>query len=81
MKPSFRVKFLVSALTALCGHGAAVAENILEVYRQALTSNPQILQDKAERDQVHAQTGVAMSVLLPQISGSFGYEYTDYIKM
>lgn len=51
----------------------ALADDLLQVYQQALANDPVVLQSKAERDAAYAGITTTRAALLPQISGSIGY--------
>lgn len=66
---------------SLCGLSfASQAEDLMAIYQQSLATNPEILQAQADRDTVLARVGISLSSLLPQLSASLGYNWsqTDY---
>ena len=69
----FKLKSVCAALALAASSGAAYADNLLQIYQQALTSDPIVLQAKAQRDSLYAQIDQRRAGLLPTISGSVGY--------
>lgn len=52
------------------------AENLLQVYKQAQLSNPDLRKEFAERDAVFEKINQARSSLLPQLGLDAGYSYS-----
>ncbi|QSX29497.1 outer membrane channel protein TolC [Shewanella cyperi] len=69
----FKIRSLCAALTLAASAQAVQADDLLQIYQQALTSDPLVLQAKAQRDTLYAQIEENRSPLLPTISGSIGY--------
>lgn len=64
------LKPMMAFAALLCASPALHAENLLDIYRQALEADPQV---KAAQMQImvgEAQTGQALSAMLPQITAS-----------
>ncbi|EPC4489373.1 outer membrane channel protein TolC [Serratia liquefaciens] len=53
------------------------AENLLQVYKQARESNPDLRKTAADRDAAFEKINEARSPLLPQLGLSAGYDYTN----
>ncbi|CAI1155017.1 Outer membrane protein tolC precursor [Serratia entomophila] len=53
------------------------AENLLQVYKQARESNPDLRKTAADRDAAFEKINEARSPLLPQLGLSAGYTYTN----
>ncbi len=51
----------------------ALADDLLQVYQQALANDPVVNQAKAQRDAAYSGITISRANLLPQISGSVGY--------
>ncbi|NRA70360.1 MAG: outer membrane channel protein TolC [Gammaproteobacteria bacterium] len=62
-------KLLISVSLGLISYGAS-ADNLHQIYQQALQGDPQIKQAQANRDAKFEAINQTRSVLLPQISGS-----------
>ncbi|WP_417345268.1 outer membrane channel protein TolC [Ferrimonas sp.] len=73
-----RTKF--RALTLALGLAGATlpahADDLYQIYQQALTKDPVLLQSKATRDAAFEAIDQSRASLLPQISGSLGYGYS-----
>ncbi len=69
----FKIKSVCAALALAASSTAAYADNLLQIYQQALTSDPIVLQAKAQRDSLYAKIDQNRAGLLPTISGSVGY--------
>lgn len=67
----------VSIAIAISSH-TAYAENLEQIYQQALTNDPLVLQAKAQRDAVYAQVDQSRAPLLPSISANIGYGKSWY---
>ncbi|ATW34142.1 MULTISPECIES: outer membrane channel protein TolC [Candidatus Williamhamiltonella] len=68
--------FFLIGLNLLCFSSISEAENLLQVYRQAKSSNPDLRSAAAERDIAYEKINESRSSLLPQIglSGLYGYQ-------
>lgn len=78
-----RLKLKLVALAFLsCAASQAVAEDLLDIYKEAFIKDPQILQSKAERDSAFAAIGEANAALLPQIdvTGSVSRTSSGIVK-
>ena len=64
---------LLSLVVGLGVSTSALADNLMQVYQQALSSDPVVNRAKAQRDAAYEGIPIARSSLLPQISGSVGY--------
>ncbi|CNJ78659.1 outer membrane channel protein TolC [Yersinia aldovae] len=53
------------------------AENLLQVYKQARDSNPDLRKSAADRDAAYEKINQARSPLLPQLGLGAGYTYTN----
>lgn len=53
------------------------AENLLQVYKQARESNPDLRKSAADRDAAFEKINEARSPLLPQLGLTAGYDYTN----
>ncbi len=51
----------------------ALADDLLQVYQQALANDPVVNQAKAQRDAAYSGITISRANLLPQISGTVGY--------
>ncbi|MDF0534088.1 outer membrane channel protein TolC [Shewanella yunxiaonensis] len=69
----FKIRTLCAALTLAASAHAAHADDLLQIYQQALKSDPVVLQAKAQRDQLYEAIEVNRASLLPTISGQIGY--------
>lgn len=76
----FKMGSLYAALTFAVMAPAVQADDLMQIYQQALTSDPVVLQAKAQRDRLYAQIEQSRSPLLPTISGTVGYSkaWNDY---
>lgn len=73
-------KTLIAAIVGLSGALTAplsYAEDLLQVYQIATANDPTVLKAKAQADAQSYQSDQALSVLLPQIGVSMGYDNTD----
>lgn len=75
MKKLINIKVLLIAAGALLSSGTASAASLLEIYQQALQSDPSIHEAEARRMAALEAKPQARSLLLPQIS--FSGDYTD----
>lgn len=72
----FVVRACAAAIVAVLGVGGAAsaqAENLMDVYRQALHADPTLMQAEAQKRIGHEGAVQSRSVLLPQINGSVSY--------
>ncbi|MGB0895654.1 MAG: outer membrane channel protein TolC [Parashewanella sp.] len=69
----FKMKSVCAALALAASSTAAYADNLMQIYQQALTNDPVVLQAKAQRDSMYAKIDETRAGLLPSISGSVGY--------
>ncbi|HEX5960012.1 MAG TPA: TolC family outer membrane protein [Rhodanobacteraceae bacterium] len=71
----FRAGVLAAALALACGHAASAhAENLMDAYRQALTSDPLLQQAEAQSRIGEAGAAQSRALLLPQINGSVNFQ-------
>jgi len=63
---------LIVGFTALAGHSAANAEDLISVYQQAKMSDPSVLKAEAQYRASEDGIDLARSVLLPQINANAG---------
>lgn len=77
MKISNKIKYLIAALGVLSFAGTAQASSLLEIYQQALQSDPQIHEAEARRLAALEAKPQARGVLFPQISGSSSWSSVD----
>ncbi len=75
--PAFRA-FAIAIVTALATVGAASAhaEDLMDVYRQALQADPVLRQAEAQSRIGHEGMVQSRALLLPQIGGSVSYNYS-----
>ncbi len=71
------MKKFIQSLLCLCLFGVAEAENLSEVYQKALQFNPTYLGAAANTKVAQDQIAIARSALLPQLSASGNYQYTN----
>ncbi|USD37057.1 outer membrane channel protein TolC [Ferrimonas sp. SCSIO 43195] len=71
------MRFKFRAMTIALGLASATlpaqADDLYQIYQQALTKDPVLLQAKATRDAAFEAIDQSRASLLPQISGSLGY--------
>ena len=77
MKKTSYFKCLSLVLGALIGSGTSQAESLLEVYQQALQSDPLIHEADARRLAAEEAAPQARSRLFPQIQANAGWNSTD----
>ncbi|ABZ78198.1 type I secretion outer membrane protein, TolC family [Shewanella halifaxensis HAW-EB4] len=70
----FKIRSLCAALTLAATAQAAHADDLLQIYQQALTSDPIVLQAQAQRDALYEQIEENRAPLLPTISANVGYD-------
>lgn len=64
---------LLSLIIGLGTTASAFADDLFQVYQQALASDPLVNQAKAQRDAAYQGIGISRAALLPQISATVGY--------
>ncbi|QFU24448.1 outer membrane channel protein TolC [Shewanella eurypsychrophilus] len=69
----FKIRTICAALTLAVTTSAVQADDLLQIYQQALTSDPIALQAQAQRDTLYQQIEENRAPLLPTISASVGY--------
>ncbi|MBW8182646.1 outer membrane channel protein TolC [Shewanella nanhaiensis] len=69
----FKIRTICAALTLAATSSAVQADDLLQIYQQALTSDPVALQAQAQRDSLYEQIEENRAPLLPTISASVGY--------
>lgn len=77
MKISNNIKYLFVALGVLSFAGTAQASSLLEIYQQALQSDPQIHEAEARRLAALEAKPQARGVLFPQIGGTSSWSTVD----
>lgn len=75
----FTIRTLCAAMAIAATSSAAYADNLEQIYQQALTNDPIVLQAKAQRDAMYAKVDESRAPLLPTISANvgFGQTWTD----
>lgn len=73
------MKKVLSLLIGLCISSCAFAENLLEVYEQAKSNNPELYSASAQKDKAHAAVAGSRAALLPQLglTGSYGITHGE----
>lgn len=76
---------LLSLMIGMGITSSALADDLLQVYQQALANDPLVNQAKAQRDAAYEGISISRASLLPQISGTVGYtmgssERTDFAQ-
>lgn len=66
-------KSILSLLVGLSVATQACADDLYQVYQQAMVKDPTINRAQAERDSAFAGISISRAALLPQISGSISY--------
>ncbi|WP_350431710.1 outer membrane channel protein TolC [Shewanella sp. H8] len=74
----FKIGSLYAALAFAIAAPAAQADDLLQIYQQALTSDPIVLQAKAQRDALYESIEENRAPLLPTVSASVGYAKSWY---
>ncbi|GLP97232.1 outer membrane channel protein TolC [Paraferrimonas sedimenticola] len=69
-----KLRSLCASLGLMTIAGTASADDLLQIYQQALASDPIVIQAKADRDRLYESIRENRSVLLPTISGNIGYD-------
>lgn len=75
----FSLRTLCAAMAMTAASSAAYADNLEQIYQQALVNDPIVLQAKAQRDAMYAKVDESRAPLLPTISANvgFGQSWTD----
>ncbi|MDB0034741.1 outer membrane channel protein TolC [bacterium] len=75
----FKIRTICAALTLATTACAVQADDLLQIYQQALISDPVALQAQAQRDALYEKIAEGRAPLLPTISASVGYNksWTD----
>ena len=71
---------LLSLVIGVSMTTGALADDLMQVYQQALANDPLVNQAKAQRDAAFEGISLSRASLLPQISGSVGYTYYKIMK-
>ncbi|MEC4728585.1 outer membrane channel protein TolC [Shewanella sp. D64] len=69
----FKIRTICAALTLAATTSAVQADDLLQIYQQALTNDPIVLQAQAQRDSLYEKIEENRAPLLPTISASVGY--------
>ncbi|MCE9677593.1 outer membrane channel protein TolC [Shewanella sp. AS1] len=69
----FKISTLCAALTLAAASSVVHADDLLQIYQQALTNDPVALQAQSQRDRLYEQIEENRAPLLPTISASVGY--------
>ncbi|WP_372872171.1 outer membrane channel protein TolC [Shewanella sp.] len=69
----FKLSSLCAAVVLAAGTSSASADDLLQIYQQALTNDPLVLQAQAQRNALYAQIEENRAPLLPTISANVGY--------
>ena len=69
----FTIRTLCAAMAMTAASSAAYADNLEQIYQQALTNDPIVLQAQAQRDAMYAKVDESRSPLLPSITANVGY--------
>lgn len=70
----FKFSSLCAAVVLAAGASNVHADDLLQIYQQALTSDPLVLQAQAQRNALYAQIEENRAPLLPTISANVGYD-------
>ncbi|QJR80380.1 outer membrane channel protein TolC [Alteromonas pelagimontana] len=68
---------LLSLIIGLGITSSALADDLLQVYQQALSSDPVVNRAQAERDAAYSGIPISRANLLPQIAGTVGYTFAS----
>ena len=68
---------ILLCLSLTCFSTMSQSENLLQVYQQARTSNPELRKSAADRDAAFEKINEARSPLLPQLGLGADYNYTN----
>lgn len=69
----FRIRSLCAAISLAAASTAVHAEDLLQIYQQALTNDPVVLQAQAQRNALYEKIEESRAPLLPTLSASVGY--------
>ncbi|MCL2918439.1 outer membrane channel protein TolC [Shewanella litorisediminis] len=69
----FKLSSLCAAVLLAAGASNVHADDLLQIYQQALTNDPLVLQAQAQRNALYAQIEENRAPLLPTISANVGY--------
>ena len=72
-----KIRIILALLIALSFSPAATAENLLEIYQRALRQDPALREAEANRLATLESKPQAISALLPQLTASGGYGYSQ----
>ncbi|SHH95147.1 outer membrane channel protein TolC [Ferrimonas marina] len=75
---NLKLRSVCVAVGLACSSMAAQADDLLQIYQQALMKDPILLQAKASRDAAYEVIGQSRASLLPQVNASLGYSNTFY---
>ncbi|MBY6188261.1 outer membrane channel protein TolC [Marinobacter hydrocarbonoclasticus] len=75
---NFKLRSVCLAVGLASASYAAQADDLLQIYQQALAKDPILLQAKANRDAAYEAIGESRASLLPQINATLGYSNTLY---
>ncbi|MGL5047240.1 MAG: outer membrane channel protein TolC [Shewanella sp.] len=70
----FKIHNLCAAITLAASASAVHADDLLQIYQQALTSDPLVLQAQAQRNALFEKIEQNRAPLLPTISANVGYD-------
>lgn len=73
MRKLLQFRYLLTFFAAMCGPGVAAAESLLEVYQQALQSDPLLHEAEAKRLAALELVPQARGALLPQLNAGGGW--------
>lgn len=74
----FKIRSLYAALALSAAATTVQADDLLQIYQQALTNDPVVLQAQAQRDSLYEQIEENRAPLLPSISANVGYGKSWY---
>ena len=74
-----RIRMTALAVTLIAASLPVAAEDLLQIYQQARQADPTLATASANRGAGDAGVGIARAPLLPQLSASLGYQYSDGI--
>lgn len=69
----FKIRSLCAALTLAVSAPAVQADDLMQIYQQALTNDPVVLQAQAQRDALYESIEENRAPLLPTFSANVGY--------
>ncbi|ABM01251.1 outer membrane channel protein TolC [Shewanella amazonensis] len=70
----FKFSSLCAAIALAASASSVQADDLLQIYQQALTNDPLVLQAQAQRNALYAQIEENRAPLLPTISANVGYD-------